>query len=157
MKGQEISCASLDKAKSYAFLLLKFRQRSEKEISTRLKKKNFPENIIKQTLAFLKDKAFIDDESFARAWVNQRLKRPYGLRRIIRELKIKGIDEECAAGIVQELKESYNEEEVVRRLAKERFEKLAGIEPTKAKKRIYTYLLRRGFSPEIIITCVNNL
>ncbi|MFH0935981.1 MAG: regulatory protein RecX [Candidatus Omnitrophota bacterium] len=147
----------MEKAKEYAFLLLKFRQRSEKELFERLKKKNFRENIIKQTLAFLKDKAFIDDESFARAWINQRVKRPYGLRRIIRELKLKGIDEECVAGILQELKESYNEEEVVRRLAKERFERFAGIEPVKAKKRIYSYLLRRGFSPEIIIACINNL
>ncbi|MBC8436273.1 MAG: regulatory protein RecX [Candidatus Omnitrophica bacterium] len=148
---------SLERAKEYAFLLLKFRQRSEKEISARLKKKNFQEKIIKQTLAFLREKAFIDDESFARAWINQRVKRPYGLRRITRELRIKGIDEECVAGILQELKESYNEEEVVRRLAKERFDRIKGIEPPKAKKRIYSYLLRRGFSPEIIIACINNL
>ncbi len=157
MKGPEISGVSLERAKEYAFLLLKFRQRSEKEISARLKKKNFQEKIIKQTLAFLREKAFIDDESFARAWINQRVKRPYGLRRITRELRIKGIDEECVAGILQELKESYNEEEVVRRLAKERFDRIKGIEPPKAKKRIYSYLLRRGFSPEIIIACINNL
>lgn len=149
--------ASLERAKQYAFLLLKFRQRSEKELYQRLKKKNFKEGIIKEALAFLREKAFIDDKSFARAWINERIKRHYGLRRLSRELKIKGIDEQTAAGILQELKESYSEEEIVRGLAKEKFDRIKGIEPRKAKRRIYSYLLRRGFSPEIIIECINNL
>jgi len=153
MKGK----ASPERARQYAFLLLKFRQRSEKELYQRLKKKNFKEEAIKEAIAFLKQQAFIDDKSFARDWINERIKRPYGIRRLSRELKIKGIDQQVLDGALEELKENYNEEEIVRGLAKEKFDRFKGIKPQKAKKRIYSYLLRRGFSPEIIIECINNL
>ncbi|MDI6606261.1 MAG: regulatory protein RecX, partial [Candidatus Omnitrophota bacterium] len=113
MRGPK-SGASPERARQYAFLLLKFRQRSEKELEQRLKKKNFKEEVIKEALAFLKQKTFIDDKSFARDWINERIKRPYGIRRISRELKIKGIDQETLDGALEELKENYNEEEIVR-------------------------------------------
>ena len=54
-------------AKEYAFLLLKFRLRSEKELAQRLRQKKFSETIIQDTLTFLKDKQFIDDQIFALA------------------------------------------------------------------------------------------
>ncbi|MFH0763101.1 MAG: regulatory protein RecX [Candidatus Omnitrophota bacterium] len=146
-----------EKARLYAFLLLKFRQRSEKELYERLKKKGFKEEIIKEVISFLKERAFIDDKSFARAWINQRLKKPYGLKRICRELKIKGIDGEIVSGILQEVKKGYDEEGVALRLAKDKLGRSKGVEPQKAKKRIFSYLLRRGFSPEVIIECINKL
>lgn len=146
---------SLEKAKEYAFLLLKFRQRSEKELFERLKKKNFRPETIKEALAFLKEKAFIDDDGFTRAWLSQRLKKPYGLRRILRELSLKGIARERAEAAFGQIKEDYNEKEIVARVAKERLARLSGLEPLKAKKRLFAYLLRRGFSPEIIRECLN--
>ncbi len=75
-------------------MLLKFRLRSEKEIRLRLKKKKFDSKIIDETAAFLKDKDFINDNNFAHLWLESRLKRPLGLRRIKEELRQKGIARE---------------------------------------------------------------
>ena len=36
-------------------------------------------------------------------------------------------------------------------------EKTRGVDPLKAKKRIYSYLLRRGFSPEVVIDSVSRI
>ena len=147
----------LQKAKNYAFLLLKFRPRSEKEIYQRLKKKKFDPGIINQTLAFLKDKGFINDSDFTRLWIESRLKRPLGLRRIRQELNLKGIDKQIIDSRIEEIKKSYSEEGLVTKICQEKFDKLKNIEPQKAKRRIYAYLLRRGFSPEVIIDAINNL
>jgi len=144
-------------AKEYAFLLLKFRLRSEKELFLRLKKKGFQEQVIKQTLAFLKEKKFIDDNLFAKSWIESRLKRPLGLRRIREELKLKGLAEEIIESKINQAKKDYSEEDCVRKIAQDKFDKLKGVEPFNAKRRVYGFLLRRGFSPEIVIDVVNQL
>ncbi|MCM8795938.1 MAG: recombination regulator RecX, partial [Candidatus Omnitrophica bacterium] len=147
----------LQKAKDYAFLLLKYRPRSEKEIYQRLKRKKFKESIIQQTLIFLRNKEFVNDVYFSQLWVESRLKRPFGLRRIKEELRLKGIDKEIINDVLEKTKENYSEEEVVKQLVKERLRRLKKIEPQKAKQRLYSYLLRRGFSAEVITDVLNEL
>ena len=149
--------ASLIKARAYAFLLLKFRPRSEKELYERLKKKNFGEGVTKNTISFLKEKKFIDDEDFARAWIDWRLKRPLGLRRIEQELRQKGIDKEIIRAQIEVSRKDYREEDIVLKLAQERLGKLKDLQQKKAKQRILSYLLRRGFSTEIVIDTLNQL
>ena len=143
------------KARDYAFLLLKFRLRSEKEISQRLKKKKFTEEIIRETLLFLRDKGFIDDNLFAKAWVASRVKKPLGLRKIRGELNLKGIDKEIIDFQINEIKKGYSEPGLVKKIIKDKLKKLKGIQAQKAKRRIYAYLLYRGFSPEVVIDAMN--
>ena len=151
------STDELKKAKNYAFLLLKFRPRSEKEIYQRLKNKKFNEEIIKNTVAFLKDKEFIDDNYFAKDWIQSRIKRPLGLGRLRAELKVKGVDKEIIDSQIEEIKKDYAEEDIVKAIAKAKISKLKGIEPLKAKRRILDYLLRRGFSAEIAFDVVGQI
>jgi len=138
-------------------LLLKFRLRSEKELEARLKQKGFSSQISKDTINFLKDKEFIDDRIFAKGWVSSRLKRPFGLRRIKQELTQKGLAKDIIEDSLAQAKKDYSEEEIVSQLAQQRFSRLKGIEPQKAKARVYGYLLRRGFSPEIVSDIVKQL
>ena len=147
----------LQKAKDYAFLLLKFRLRSENEIRQRLKKKKFDADIIEMTLFFLKDKGFIDDNYFAKTWIESRIKKPLGIRRLKAELSIKGINKAIIDTQIDKIKKSYSEEDIVGGIAKDRLNKLKGIDPQKAKKRVYAYLLRRGFSPEVVMDTINQL
>lgn len=138
-------------------MLLKFRQRSEKEIYQRLKKKKFDDNTIKETVTFLKDHGFINDTDFAKAWIESRLKRPLGLRRIRNELKLKGIDKDIIESLIGAIKKNYLEEDIVRALTEAQFNRLKNLEPQKAKQRVFSYLIRRGFSTEIIMQEINNL
>lgn len=148
---------NLDKAKNYAFLLLKFRPRSEKEIYERLKRKKFNAEIIQKTLFFLKDRGFVDDKYFAKAWVESRIKKPLGLRRLKEELRIKGVAQEIIDSQINETKQDYSESDIVRKIAKDRLRRIKGIDPQKAKRRIYAYLLRRGFSPEAVVDAINQV
>ncbi len=145
----------LFEAKKYAFFLLKFRLRSEKEIASRLAKKKFSEPVIAATLEFLKAKNFISDEIFAKAWLESRLKKPLGLRRVIQELKEKGIACEIIDDNISRIKEDYPEKEIVADIFKKRMSKIKGIDIKKAKARVYAYLLRRGFSPDVVIDQIN--
>ncbi|MDD4908523.1 MAG: regulatory protein RecX [Candidatus Omnitrophota bacterium] len=145
------------KARQCAFRLLKFRLRSEDEIRQRLKRKKIPADIIEQTLAFLKEKEFLDDGIFTRLWLQSRLRRRMGFKRITRELKDKGISPEIIQRSTGEIKKEYNEEKVVLDLARERMEKLKNVEKGKARQRLYAWLLRRGFSPEVVFDAVNKI
>jgi regulatory protein len=147
----------LQKAKNYAFLLLKYRLRSEKEIYGRLKKKKFDEGIIEETIGYLKDKGFINDSLFAKTWIESRLSKPLGLNRIKQELKSKGIDAEIINEQFKAIKNNYVEEDIVLEIARERMKKFKEIDRYKAKRRVFAYLLRRGFTPEIVIDVINRL
>lgn len=147
----------MQRARDYAFLLLKYRLRSEKELAERLKRKKFEQAVIKETIAFLKEKNFIDDSAFAAAWINSRLRKPLGIRKIKQELKIKGINPEITDKIFASLKQDYSEKAAVARIFKDRLDKIRNVEPQKAKRRIYAYLMRRGFSPEAVIEAMQKL
>jgi len=152
---QNIRADQLQKAKHYAFLLLKFRPRSEKEIGERLKRKKFDPAVIRETLFFLKEKCFIDDSYFAKVWLESRIKKPLGLKKLRVELRQKGVDKEIIDSQIEEISKGYCEEDVVLKLAKGRLNKLKGVEPVKAKRRLFEYLLRRGFSTAVITDIIN--
>jgi regulatory protein len=144
-------------ARAYAFLLLKFRLRSENELLSRLVQKGFSKEIAAETVDFLKNKKFIDDRLFARGWVGSRLKKPFGLRKIKQELVARGLDKEIIEDSLKEAKKDYSESQVVGGLARNRLAKLTGIDPQKAKMRTYAYLLRRGFSPDVVGETIRQL
>ena len=148
---------ALEKARAYAFLLLKFRLRSRDELRRRLKQKKFKDEIIEKTLDFLQEKAFIDDSEFARSWISSRISKPLGLARIRQELKLKGVDKGIIEAQLNKIRKNYSEEEVVLGLARERFQKLKGLEPYKAKNKLFQYLARRGFSSETITDALTQL
>ncbi len=145
------------RARAYAFLLLKYRQRSENEISLRLEKKKFSQETIKETLAFLRKKNYIDDNVFARSWIKERLAKAIGPLKLKQELKLKGIEKQVIEDNLREAKETYSELDTVRELAESRFSRFKNLPFSIVQRRIYGYLLRRGFSPEIIIDVFNQL
>ena len=98
----------------------------------------------------MEEKEFIDDRVFAKGWVSSRLKRPLGLRKIKQELVQKGLAKEVIRDALAQVNEDYPESQIVSQLAKQRFSKLKNIDPLKAKARVYGYLMRRGFSPDVV-------
>ncbi len=137
--------------------MLKFRARSETEIYDSLKRKKFDEEIIRQTCKSLKEKRFIDDDCFAQQWIASRLRKPFGLRRIRRELILKGIADSVIESNIAKITNNYSEEDIILNIAKAKLSKFTGQDTDKEKKRLYGYLLRRGFSSEAIMDVINEL
>lgn len=149
--------ASFNKARQYGYLLLKFRPRSSKEISQRLRRKGFDAKTIKEVTFYLEEKKFINDGDFSQAWIESRVRRGFGFKRIKLELEQKGIDKQIFDSQIREIKQRYPEKDILNRLAKERWPRLRNLPLQKAKQRLFGYLARRGFSPELIIESVNDL
>lgn len=149
------------KAKNYCLLLLKYRPRSEQELCERLRRKKFEEAVIQETVSFLKAKGFINDSLFAKSWIESRLRKPLGFRRIAQELRLKGIDESLIESLINKAGSDYSEFDVVRKVCQNRFPRLIGgrnlptYEVGRLKRRLYGYLLRRGFSPEVVAEAIN--
>ena len=80
-----------DKALKYAFLLLKYRVRSKKEIIDRLRRKGYPPSSTDKVIVFLEDYNYLNDEEFARMFVSSSVQKGWGERRIRFELKKLGV------------------------------------------------------------------
>lgn len=155
MKNKASSDA-IQEAKEYAFLLLKYRLRSEKEIRERLQRKGFGPQTIEDAVGFLKQKKFLDDDAFAKLWISSRIKKPFGMRRIRQELRIKGIDTQTIDKRFADLKGVYSEERVIDEIVRKKLDSQEKDGLQAAKRRLYAYLLRKGFSPDKVIDALSN-
>jgi regulatory protein len=140
----------LKKAKNRAFSLLKLRPRSVHEIRQKLHERKFAASLIEDVLAYLLEYRFLDDRAFARAWIQSRLLRPYGRRRIAMELRDKGIEKELLEEELDKAFSDVDEGALAEDLARRRFQRMKGVEPLKARQRLQNYLIRRGFDIDVI-------
>ena len=87
--------------KTYRFL--SYRQRSIKEVDDYLAKKKASSLDSKRIINKLKEQKFLDDELFAKLWIESRNKfKPRATRIIKFELKQKGIDKELIEGLFED-------------------------------------------------------
>ena len=131
-------------ARKYAFMLLNYRSRSEKELRERLKKKGFSENNISSTLRQLKEARYLDDHALAldlrrQAFDNKLL----GHNSAKRFLQNRGIPDE----IIDETME-YNEEteaNKIKKLVEKKFKTTGNYPDKKEEKRLWDFLVRKGY------------
>jgi regulatory protein len=148
---------SFKRAKDYVYKLLKFRLRSEKEIIQRLKNKNFDEPIIKKTISYFKDLGLIDDLKFCQLWIEERIKKPFGFYRILRELKQRGIPQEIIDKVWQEKSSNLDEKELILKIIQKKLKDKSLSVSIKDKARLYSQLIRRGFNQEIVSEILDSL
>jgi len=142
------------KGKQYCLTLFKIRERSADELKKRLRQKKFSPEIIKQLIAYFRDIQFLDDVRFARRWIEWRINNGYGRHRIALELKEKGVAEDI---IIKELNTAllnYNEEEQATNLAQKRLGRYRRLDPAVLAHRLYGYLVRKGFSQNIVLKII---
>jgi len=154
LPDQEIEkIISEDKAvrgKEYLLRLLSRRIYSRYEISRKLNNKRYPENIIANLILWLENNNYINDELFAKMWAQFRLQnKPIGRYKLNQELRIKGIKQNIIQKVIDKTYNEIDELTLARNLIKEKIVsseiKNIRIDP----KKIYNFLLRRGFSIEI--------
>ena len=134
------------RAKNNAFALLRIRPRSERELAGRLKDKGYSDDVVGGVLTDLKKRGLIDDAKFSRFWIDSRLHlNPVGDVILKHELRGKGVGDGIIEAALAEKTSAYDEYEAAKNMALERFRRLKGIDRRKATKRVYDFLLRRGF------------
>lgn len=157
-----------------AAAFLTVRPRSVDETRRRLRHLGYPVDLVEVVIDRLLAYGYLDDEVFARAWVESRDRaRPRGEAALRRELILKGIDRELIAavlagrdeGVEQAPEDAVNgsvrppvadagrrsaDDVAARRLMARRSSALAReADPRKRRQKAYALLARNGFPPDV--------
>jgi regulatory protein len=166
-KGREVTREFIDEVRSAeehyqarqsALRFLERRMRSVQEIEKKLREKEFSTETIAATLEFLRHYGMIDDDAFARAFVNDQLvRRPIGRRRLEQELRRKGIDKEAAGSTVADIVDDDAELRNALAAAEKKLGTLRQDDPRKRERSLANFLAGRGFSWSVIGTVLERL
>jgi regulatory protein len=142
------------KALAYSLKLLTIKQRGIHELASKLHEKQFSDSVVGSVIKELQRLGMLDDRQYAEN-VTRTLQRHkhYGLRRVEYELKKKGIaGADIGAVLNESVKEGEKERAVSIALTKWNQEQskrhYTQNELLALKKKIYDYLVRRGFDFE---------
>lgn len=126
------------------------RPRSVSEIRRHLRTKRFDDPAIDQAIDQLRAQRYIDDEAFARYWVEQRDKfRPKGERAIVSELLQKGVARDVIEVVVGD-REPDSEVKRAREAIRRPITRWLTLSDPDRKRKIHQYLAQRGFSYDTI-------
>jgi regulatory protein len=154
-----------------AAAFLAVRPRSIDETRRRLRQLGYPAGPVDVVLERLQAFGYLDDESFARAWVESRDRaRPRSETVLRRELTLKGIDRDVVAAVLADRERDavagasddgsepaitgaaadHADEVAARRLLARRSAALAREpDPRRRRQKAYALLARNGFSPDV--------
>ena len=138
-----------------ALHFLSYRPRSTAEVRQNLNKRNVPEALIEATLERLQRSGLVNDEAFARAWVENRNEfRPRSKSALRMELRRKGLDDEVVQSV---LAEGVDEEALALQAARKYVRRLEGLDRSEFRLKLSGFLSRRGFSYSIIAPAVSQV
>lgn len=142
-----------------AVRFLESRQRSVREVRRRLGQAGYPETLIEAAIDRLEELGYLDDEAFARSWVESRDRsRPRGERALRSELAQKGVAREIVDLVLAERRPDSDgsgdavaaDERAAERLLAGRARSLARVtDPRVRRQRAYALLARSGFDPDV--------
>ncbi len=145
-------------ARAAAMRLLKVRPRSAGEMRRELVRRKHRAEAIGEVIAALEETGLLDDRLFARLWIRERIDRKgFGKRRIASELFSKGVDREIIESELESGFDLEGELAVAERAARGRLRRLQSVPLETRKRRIYTYLMRSGFSSDIAAEAVRSV
>ena len=150
--GCQVRMGDFEKFYNSALRFLSFRPRSEKELRTNLKGKHATNEIIEKIIIKLKEKRFINDEEFAKGWIESRLRfKPRSLRLIKLELRQKGIaDEIIESGIMNQELGTDSDLEQAKKLVEKRIKRVGHLPKQEVYQKLGRYLASKGFSWDTI-------
>ena len=137
--------------------LLAASPKSRAEVARKLGEKGFRPELVTEVLDEMETKGLLSDKAFAQNLISRFTQgQPSGSRKISFELKRHGVPatlrEEMLAGL-----EPEQEAERAREVAQARWERLKNLPDDKRKKRLYDFLIRRGFDFQLVRDIVEEL
>ena len=151
-----------EKFYNVALRFLSYRPRSEKEVRDKLVRKKASKEIIKKVITKLKEQKFLNDEEFAKWWIEQRTSfRPRSLRLIKLELRQRGISDETVEDQISKIKDQIGSDlERAKRLVEKRirrFRNKFGMTKEMIYQKLGRYLASKGFDWDTIKQSIDEL
>ncbi len=126
------------------------RPRSVAEIRRQLRSRRYSDGAIDRAVDQLRAHRYVDDEAFARYWVEQRERfRPKGDRALVSELLGKGVPRETIDLVLGE-RDPEAEVKQARAAIRRPIARWQTLEEGERKRKIHQYLVARGFSYDTI-------
>lgn len=153
---------TLQSAKNTALRFLATRPRTEREIRTKLRDKEFSDEEIARVIQDLRQRGLVDDREFSRMYVrNARALRPAGAPVLRRKLLLLGVARHVVDEVLAEELTEADQSETAHNLAEHfvvRARATRKSEPAeKLRARLTGYLGRRGFPWEIVRGAVDRV
>lgn len=141
-----------DKIYSLALRYVAMRARSRQELETYLKRKEAVPELISRILDKLASYGFVDDEAFARSWVeNRRLLKPVSRRRLQMELRQKGVADGTIRTVLEQ--DEATDRDTLRDLIERKRRQSKYQDDTK----LMQYLARQGYGYDDIKSVLQNV
>lgn len=148
---------SEDELYEYSVAALARRMRTVAELKRMMRARveeadsEYGQTLIELVIRRLKDQGYLNDSQYAASYSSlRRDNQRYGKRRVITELKVKGVHGEVIEKVVDAVFDGVNEEKQAREyLRKKRLEKP---KDQKQTARIFRQLMRAGFATKTIFT-----
>lgn len=160
-KGQYLSDAEIDqlkqaderdKAYNQAIRFLGFRPRSQAEIERHLREKKYSPEVVTETVERLRREQYLDDEAFARFWLENRERfRPRGRQALRYEMRQKGLPGDVIETTLNEL----DEDESAWTAVENKLSRWKNLDELSFKQKVMAFLSRRGFNYEIASQTAN--
>lgn len=143
-------------AKKSALDFLSYRIRSTAEIKEKLKSKKISAGTIDKTIAHLDKIGLLNDNEFAKLLVQSKMgKKPAGKKVIRQKLFQKGIPKIIGDKVIEELYTADKEIELIADIYKNYSSKIKGLDKFQKRRKLFEYLMRKGFDIDSINEFLN--
>jgi regulatory protein len=150
LQNRDLAEVAYDKALGF----LGYRPRSRAELEVYLARRKVPPAVTQTVLARLTAVGLVDDDAFARYWVENRESfRPRGRRSLRFELRRKGVPD----AVVETATREIDEADSAYRAAQDLAQRLSNLDSQTFRRRLAGFLQRRGFDHEVVKETVNRL
>lgn len=149
----------VDKYYASALFYLQYRSRSEREIREYLKRKKASEEVVEHIVSKLKEQKFLDDEAFAKMWIESRIRsKPRSQRLLKIELRRKGIHEDIIDLVFDNTEgEVVGDTALAKKLAEKKIRRYTHLPREEIYVKLGSLLARHGFNWETIKTAIDEI
>jgi regulatory protein len=141
-----------EKTLKRAFNILSVKAYSVADMRRRLLEKDWTNaEIVESVLETLKEYNYLNDEQFARSFAASQIRqKPVGKRVLKQKLAMKKLDKETVDEALEQILEETPEAEIIERAIAKRLRLKGKPETREDSKKFYDYLLRQGFSYDLV-------
>lgn len=145
----------IKRARKRTMHLLERMDRTEAQLRDKLRQGYYPEDVIEDAIAYVKSYHYVDDLRYAQNYVRSR-KGQKSQRKLQMELLAKGVSKQKIQQALEEEYQQENEQELILRWI-EKKQYCAQEADLKEKRRMYQFLLRKGFQSDDILHVLDYL
>lgn len=136
-----------EKAFQRALNFISYRPRSQAEVERNLRKHEVTEEVIPGIVERLKTGGLLNDQDFARRWVEDRAAfRPRGAYALRVELRQKGLSDE----VIEQAVAGLDQQSLARQAAQRKLRQLSDLDWQQFRTKLSAFLSRRGFGYDIV-------